>query len=182
MGDSASDAWTSVWCLRPYHPYRVFGELNPDFERATDGRLLDFKEGKGWAVAAEIAEVKKALVHLEMPEPIHIAIVPGHEAKASNSGCPLARVAHALAAGDARLHADVDLIVRTTTIEKLATGGDRSVETHLNSMRVTRRVPGVTVLVLDDVVTTGNSMAAARQLLSDKGAAYVAGIALCQTV
>lgn len=183
MGDSAEDAWTSVWGLRPYHPYRIYGgEVNPDFVKAADGRLLDFKEGKGWAVASEIKEFQKALKSLDMPEPIVVAIIPGHAEKTSNAGCPLARVAQALAAADKRLKADIDLILRTKTIEKLATGGSRSINVHLESMKVTRRVPDATVIVLDDVVTSGNSMAAARQLLMDKAAKYVAGIALGQTV
>jgi predicted amidophosphoribosyltransferase len=183
MGDSPEDAWTSVWCLRPYHSYRIYGvELNPEFVKATDGRLLDFKEGKGWAVAAEIKEMQTALKSLEMSEPILVALVPGHEAKTTNAGCPLARVALALAASDKRLTADIDLIIRHTTIPKLATGGNRGIQVHLDSMRVTRRVPGATVIVLDDVVTTGNSMAASRQLLGEKAAKHVAGISLCQTV
>jgi hypothetical protein len=61
MGDSPAHVWTSVWCLRPYH--WVYGQQTPDFQTATDGRLLDFK-GKGWAVATEIAELKKALASL----------------------------------------------------------------------------------------------------------------------
>jgi predicted amidophosphoribosyltransferase len=181
MGDSAEDAWTSVWGLRPYHPYWVDGERNPEVQ-AIDRRIFDFKEGKNWAVAAEIVEFQKALKSLDMPIPVLIALVPGHEAKPTNVGCPLARVAQALAVANPQLKADVDLVLRVKTIDKLAHGGYRGIEVHLNSLQVTRRVPGTTVLVLDDVVTSGNSMAAARQLLTEKAAKHVAGISLCQTV
>ena len=56
----------------------------------------------------------------------------------------------ALAHGD-RYVARVDTLIRTQTIPKLAKGGDRSVQQHLNSMRVNdpSSLKGATVLVLD---------------------------------
>lgn len=184
MGDSAEDAWTSVWCLRPYHPYRLMGSKNPDFQKATDGRLLDFKEGKQDAVAVEVEEFAKALGGLSLPSFALIGVIPGHTEKASNAGTPLARVAEALADRDLRLGRAVDLLVRTKTIEKLAAGGNRSLLVHLESMTVSRNVglSGLTIVLIDDVATTGNSIEAARKLLLAKGAKGVAGVALCQTV
>jgi predicted amidophosphoribosyltransferase len=44
------------------------------------------------------------------------------------------------------------------------------------------RVKGATVVVLDDTVTTGNSLLAARQLLSEAGADRVAAVALGRTL
>jgi predicted amidophosphoribosyltransferase len=43
-------------------------------------------------------------------------------------------------------------------------------------------VNGQTMVILDDVTTTGNSMDAARQLLATAGAIRIAGIALGRTV
>lgn len=184
MGDSAEDAWATVWCLRPYHPYRVFGELNPEFERATDGRLLNFKEGKHDAVAVEIEAFADAISNLTLPRPTVIGVIPGHLAKPSNAGTPLARVAEALADRDKRLGLAVDLVTRTKDITKLASGGNRSIAVHLDSMRISPnvRLSGATVVLIDDVATTGNSIEAARRLLRAKGARQIAGIALCQTV
>ena len=55
---------------------------------------------------------------------------------------------------------------RTTTIEKLSRGGDRSQITHLQSMQYTTapNAPGVKIL-FDDVTTTGNSLLAAATLI-----------------
>ena len=63
---------------------------------------------------------------LELPEGTMLVIVPGHRARESNAGRPLALVAQALA-GDGRHEARVDTLIRTKTISKLAKGGDRSV-------------------------------------------------------
>src|ERR1041385_1631179 len=83
MGDKPEDAWKSVWCLREYHPYH--GGNNPAFSKATDGRLLDMKiDGKAYAITAEAADIEKALTSLNMPQPILVAIIPGHKAKPSN--------------------------------------------------------------------------------------------------
>ena len=51
-------AWKSVYCCHVYHGYRPLnGERNPAFRQATDGRLLNFKDGDLAAMDAEADEV-----------------------------------------------------------------------------------------------------------------------------
>jgi len=68
-----------------------------------------------------------------------------------------------------------DCLVRTTKIDKLAHGGDRSIEVHLQSIAVAlpELIRKRDVLLLDDVMRTGNSLFACRKLLLDAGARSV---------
>ena len=72
---------------------------------------------------------------------------------------------------------------RFYTIEKLASGGNRSLETHLESIKITDAniVTGKTVYLLDDVTTTGNSLYACKRILLEAGAKNVVMIALAKT-
>ena len=182
MAEDPATAWTSVYCLRDYNPYRLGGERNPSFVKACDGRLLDFKEGQDYAVKAETKEFATGLKALELPRGTILVIVPGHEARESNAGRPLARAAQALAA-DGLYEARVDTLIRAKTISKLAKGGDRSVQQQLATMSVTEpaALEGRTVVVFDDTVTTEGSLTAAKALISDAGAA-VAAVGLARTV
>jgi hypothetical protein len=177
-------AWTGVYCLRDYNPYKFGGSRSTSFVKATDGRLLDFKEGRDHAIRAETDELRRGLEELNLPRGTVLVVVPGHEARDSNEGRPLALAAHALALADDRYAACVDALVRCRTIPKLATGGVRSVHQQRQSMSVRNpsSLKGATVLVLDDTVTTGNSLTAARQLLREAGAGRVAAVGLGRTV
>ena len=152
--------------------------------RQQNGRLLDFKEGQQYAISAEAKEFQAPLGELELPRGTLLVVMPGHEASATNAGTPLARAVARLVASDGRLMSSMDALIRFRDIEKLASGGDRSVAVHLGSIRVQEPPPvrGATVVVLDDIVTTGNSMEAVRQLLTTAGANRVAGIAIGRTV
>jgi predicted amidophosphoribosyltransferase len=181
VAEDPLSAWDGIYCLRDYNPYWFGGLKNPHFTRR-DGRLLDFKEGKDYAVTAETAEFAEGLKALKLPKGTILAIVPGHEATASNEGRPLALVAHALAV-DGHYEVCVNALIRTKTISKLAKGGDRSVQQQLATMSVSgpETLKGKTVVILDDTVTTEGSLIAARALVSDAGAA-VAAVGLARTV
>ena len=177
-------AWTAEYCLRPYHPRSMCGEPNPTFCRSTDGRLLDFKEGRPDAIQAETDEFKKALQELELPPGTILALMPGHEERSTNEGRPLARVVLAIAESDHRYVPMVDALIRTKSILRRSTSAERSFVATVRSMRVTnpQSVKGTVVAVLDDTVTTGTSVAAARALLLEAGATRVAAVALARTV
>jgi hypothetical protein len=177
-------AWNSVYCCRVYHGYRLLnGERNPAFRQATDGRLLNFKEGDLAAIDAEADEVGAVLNCLGLPPRVLVALIPGHRAVATNRGTTLSQLVDVLAAQDPRLVASADTLVRHRDVEKLAVGGSRSVRVHAESMWVQVPPPlqGETVVVLDDVVSTGHSMEAARELLRLAGAARVACVAIART-
>ena len=160
------------------------GGQNPAFRKATDGRLLDFKDNLDHGIKQGAADFLELLTQLDLPKGTLLVVVPGHAARATNAGRPLARAALHIAETDSRFTASVDSLVRTVDIPKLATGGDRDVETHLKSMAVRQppHLQGVTVVILDDTVTTGHSVDAARILLTQAGARRVAAVALGRTV
>ena len=66
-------------------------------------------------------------------------------------------------------------LVRTKKIEKLAHGGDRSQDIHLESIVVknVNLIKGKDILLLDDVTKTGNSLEACTLLLLEAGARSV---------
>jgi predicted amidophosphoribosyltransferase len=71
---------------------------------------------------------------------------------------------------------------RTATIQKLAHGGNRSYNIQYNTIEVTADVKNKTILLLDDVKTTGNSMNAAKNKLLQAGAKQVYTLALAHTI
>ena len=110
---------------------------------------------------------------------IAIAVAPSSDPDASLSG--IHELAQALAA-KGRVDA-TECLVRFEKIEKLATGGSRSINGHLNSVRVdhSELIQDREVLLLDDVTTSGNSLSACRQLLLKAGAKRVKCMALGRT-
>jgi predicted amidophosphoribosyltransferase len=168
-----------------YHAYRLIsGALNPAFRKDSEGRLLDLKAGNAVAIAAEANEMLTVLREVRLPRGSVLAIVPGHLACDTNAGSPMSRLVECLARQDPRLRSSVDTLVRYRDVEKMATGGDRSVRAQVESMRIRESslVVGATVVVLDDIVSSGHSMAAARELLMRAGAARVACVAIARTV
>ena len=184
MAENPADAWTDIYWLRDYNPYTFMGQRNPAFRKDSDGRLLDLKDNLDHGVTAAAEDFKEGLDRLELPSGTVLVVVPGHEARESNEGRPLARVAHTLAESDDRYIASVDSLTRVRTVLKKTQGGNRSTTVELNSIRVNNptSLEGSLVVVLDDTSTTGGSLKAARLRLEDAGAKKVAAVALGRTV
>lgn len=181
--DDVACGWNGVVACRVYHAYRlVSGALNPAFRKELDGRLLDFKAGRPEAIVAEAEEVTRVLEGLRLPLGTLLVIIPGHRARLTNYGTALARLAELLAVRNSRLTAVPDALVRYRDVEKLADGGDRSAATQVGSLRIeSSLIRGADAVVLDDIVSCGQSMAAARELLGRAGAARVACLAIART-
>jgi len=112
---------------------------------------------------------------------LRFAVVPGHEAGKDESS--VHKLARMLSAYYGR--ADYSRCLRRKhNMAKLSTGGSRSLLKQYQSMEVDARytVSGKKFLLLDDIVTTGNSMMAARKRLLEAGAAEVYPLAMAQTV
>ena len=74
------------------------------------------------------------------------------------------------------------LLRRIRTHEKLSVGGNRSVESHLNTIEIGKRdVSGKSVIILDDVTTTGNSIVACAKILKKAGATKVGAVVIGKT-
>lgn len=165
----------SVYHFVTYYPYRIQGMKNPDFDK-NSGLILDFKEGKEQAL-----EWAYGLVHPWLNKDFAICIVPSHEAGKTES--PLIDFTELIVNSDSSRIDASHCLVRHTTIPKLARGGDREIQVHLNSIRVEDKtlIKGEQVLLLDDVRTTGNSLEACMQLLRSAGARLVRAISIAQT-
>jgi len=132
------------------------------------------KKNKGLSYFSEYL-VKK------LKKPTAIAVVPSH-----HSGIGATTGLHMLAgrlAKDLGLSNGSPCLVRHTTVDKKATGGDRSIEGHLASIKVAKadRIKGHVVLLIDDITTTGNSLLACKRLLMEAGAKDVIMLALGKT-
>lgn len=149
--------------------------------------ILNFKNGDIKAVERFGKELKKeieSLLSLYRDETkfsnIVMTIMPSHSA--NRWGTSLEQVSHLLAKGFGMTD-DTRLLIRHTDHEKLTQGGDRSVESHLKTVKIDPHycIKGKTVIVLDDVTTSGNSLKAATTILTQNGARKVYPIAIAQT-
>lgn len=166
---------SDIVALGTYHAYR-----NPDGSRnaafdAFSGKILDVKQEKQNAISHFIS-----LLHPLFQQNIAIAVVPSHDPAKTTSG--MKTIAKALLTGTNRIDA-TECLQRTTKVDKLASGGNRNIQVHLNSIIVkdVHLIVNQHVLLLDDVTTTTNSLEACRDLLLQNGAASVQGYALGRT-
>jgi predicted amidophosphoribosyltransferase len=141
------------------------------------GSILDLKESK----ATSLKRFEDLLVGEIKRTYVGVTAVPSHDpANGTGTGVRLLakQVAAKLGVQDGR-----SFLRRTKKIEKLAGGGDRSIATHLDSLVAenAHEFAGGTVLLVDDVLTSGNSMIACRQLLLEAGASEVVCVALGRT-
>jgi predicted amidophosphoribosyltransferase len=77
---------------------------------------------------------------------------------------------------------DKDIIIRTEDTEALHSGGNRNIDVHLNSLKINKNVKGKRIVVMDDVTTTGNSLAACKSLLLKAGAKEVILFSFAKTI
>jgi hypothetical protein len=181
-------------CLIEYHKYWVYDEdgekvKNPKFD-VRCGQLLDVKgEATGRNFRASVSAFGNLLARTLKDYPplapyasVDIAIVPKSEAGRVAPG--LIAVAERLVTLDKRFVLPrPQILTRTKTIEKLASGGNRAMSVHLNSISADIPVQRMkrAVLLLDDIGTTGNSIMACTQLLYGAGASRVFPVVLGRT-
>ena len=168
------DNYDTKFYMGSYHAYWKweFGE------KVRNSNILDFKKG----YAQTIEHFRKSVAKV-IASGFPVCVVPSHMASSDNSASPTARLAKGLVESNNVIDA-TNCILRVRSIQKRSKGGDRGLEVHLNSVKVVNSevIKGKTVLLLDDVMTTGNSLSACRQLLLDAGAENVLCLALAQTV
>jgi predicted amidophosphoribosyltransferase len=159
---------------RPYRHHKEQGGTSSDYPEHSK-RILDVKEGE----ARGINHFFNYMVG-RVKSPEAIAVVPSHDPAKGPGGLHTlaARLADQLGLVDAS-----GTLIRHTKIKKMTDGGDRSVEVHLGSVHIpdASSIAGRNVLLLDDVTSTGCSLAACAHLLLDAGAASVKCVALGQT-
>ncbi|MER2169176.1 MAG: phosphoribosyltransferase family protein [Psychrobacillus psychrodurans] len=177
--DSAFNNPNEIQNCGTYYPYRIKddgGNLirNPKFDNFS-GLILDFKEGK-----TNIIDAFFHSINSQIKDDIAIAYVPSHDPEKLNSGPKMLAVK--LASHGSRIDA-TSCLTRHTKIVKLANGGSRSKEVHLNSLSASNihLIKNRTVLIIDDVTTSNNSLLACQEILLKSGAKSVHCLALAQT-
>lgn len=182
--DPTIDGSDDFYVLGKYYPSTDPKFKEDDFSKtllALKYRHDTDEKPEDWKLRNRKRAIERFLGGLDplLSSDIAITVVPSSDPAASMSG--IHELAQVLAA-KGRLDA-TECLVRFERINKLATGGDRGIERHLNSMRVehSELIQGREVLLLDDVTTSGNSLSAGRQLLLKAGAKRVKCMVLGRT-
>lgn len=166
-----------ITILGPYRPWRYHKEQGGDGSNYPihSGRILDLKDSKAAGLDYFCSYISPRIGGYPV-----VAAVPSHDPANTASG--IRALADRLEVAVACKNVSAAL-VRHTKIQKLAEGGNRSVDVHLASIAVESAdlIGGHRVLLLDDVMTTGNSLLACRQLLLAAGAEEVKCVALGRT-
>lgn len=161
--------WNGIAVYGDYLPWGVHRSAGGDKSNYPErsGKILDLKEGKDTGVA-----YFSGTIAAELKDGIVIATVPSHDP--AKPGVGLKKLVAELVKDSKRVDASSSL-VRTKKIDKLAAGGNRDKEVHVNSVAVAQipLIKGCDVLLLDDVTKTGNSLLACRDLLLAAGARSV---------
>ncbi|MCQ8231108.1 phosphoribosyltransferase [Pectobacterium carotovorum] len=176
-----------------YHPYRHRGEKNPKAGDQLSRAMMDLKDEanqnhkKAIQIFAEliIKELDEFLIGpLEKNKkfvsvPFEVTVVPSH--KADHVSPALKSIAQKICIQYSNGKVVQSLQRKTTVASAHKEGGDRSVANHMATIEVVTEVLGKVVLVIDDVTTTGGSMAACINMLKSGGADTVLPLALLET-
>lgn len=164
-----------IFYLGVYQP--LTGECEGDFDFTEyTSRILNLKNCK-LSVIEDFADCISSNLENDFD---CIVVVPPHHKGKDNSGIKI--LAQEIAHNNKLIDA-TSCLSRTQSIDRLSAGGDRSLETHLQSINVINRevVKGKKMLILDDVSTTGNSLKACQNLLESAGANSVKCLVLGKT-
>lgn len=148
-----------IYYLGDYHPFKRNGMRNPLFDDYA-GLILDLKENKGEAKNYFSGRLNDAL--LNNPN-LAILCVPSHEAFKKGPNNEIIQ----LVCSHRGMVNGSNCLVRHTTVDKLASGGRRDIDVHLNSIRLenSRILENRDILIVDDVSTSGNSLKACEAIV-----------------
>ena len=167
--------------LEMYYPTRFWAQMTDEALYFTK-RILALKDNDVGALAYFYDMVAPLLA-----SDFTVTVVPPHTANLNpraSAHRSVALLAARLAAAQGKNRLDgTACLVRHTSVGELKYGGCRDVNIHINSIRVenTELVQGKDVLLLDDVMTTGNSRDACERLLKNTGARCVKSIVMAKT-
>jgi len=158
--------------------YRPSKKLLPKEQGTNTQMILALQDGTRPGTAAAIHHFLEKLEKI-LSDGIMITMIPSHDPQALPSG--LSQLIQRLVTNK-RINAATSL-VRHTLVGAASLRGDRSIEKHLRSIKVMHRslIENRTVLLLDDAVTTGNSMRACKRILMENGASEVVCLTLGMT-
>ncbi len=166
---------SEVLTLYRYTKQGNWNAVDPEIKTESE-RCLSFKD-----LNESIFNETLTLLDENLLKKIIICCVPSH--KEDNKKHCMYRLTQELSLRD-RIDGS-DCLQRTKSIQKLTTAGsDRSVEVHYRSIDVFNKAlfTNKSVLLLDDVKTSGNSLKACQNLLKNNGAKNVFMLAIWKTV
>lgn len=163
--------------LYNYHPWE--DGKNPRIDKTTNN-LINLKKNQMPAVRYFSKVVRSQFLSIVCTEPRVFCVVPSHT---QNVVSPALMTVMENIKKDFGFTNSTNLLIRTQTVPKSATGGDRSMQHHLDSISVTNPsiVQDKVVFLFDDISTTGSSLKACRRLLLETGAQKVVMISFGQT-
>lgn len=175
-----NEAWNGtgeIVVYSNYHKYWLDRERrikNPLFD-VFSSKILDLKEMKPTAI-----RYFYNLLDQEICAGVTICVVPSSNADKKETG--IGKLGEMLASNGR--NNKVYFLQRSHSIEKLATGGNRSRNVHMQSIKTIEEmdISGDIVLLMDDVTTTGNSLYACKEILEQCGAANVEMFALGKAI
>ncbi len=111
--------------------------------------------------------------------------VPPHEPQDRNSwfsDTSLDKMIKQLAKSNRRIRDGSDVLIRTKEIERLSMSGKRETSVHAESIAVDGDVTSEKIILLDDILTSGNSLIVCKRKLLEAGALIVHCFVLGRTV
>lgn len=177
------DLCTGINYIDEYYKYWIYedGEkfINPEFSNECGGYILEVKNGKVSGINYYEKRLVEIFSEMDITES-YIVIVPSSKKDTLNDG--MYKLINKVVENLPTVKF-LKCLNRKYTIEKLATGGNRSIKVHLNSVELCGdrdSINGTKIYLIDDIMTTGNSLLACKKILEDAGAEVVC-IALGKT-
>ncbi|WP_191117480.1 ComF family protein [Vibrio campbellii] len=174
-----------IYNLVDYHPYRKFGEDNPDRDSNTY-KIMDLKNPSHHnhkkAVdffGHEFKQGASKFARFHGRNNFQVAIVPSSKVGKLSLGLE-GVLSHVTGVN---LLYNRDFLVRTRDIPSAHEGGERSIQQHKDTIAVNVKPnPNIPLLLVDDVTTTGASLEACKQILEAAGVKEVYMVAIGTTV
>lgn len=162
-----------------YNPYR--GGNNNKFRSDKDGDILKLKNNNR-NIIEKYSKLLDSKLNGISNDLNNIVIISIPSSRVGNEN-GITMVAKNIAKTN-RFIDNSSKLMRFSNIEKLATGGDRSKYVHINSIKYENNdidLSNKIIILIDDVITTGNSLIASREILMRLGAKYILGLGICKT-
>ena len=149
---------------------------NPAFT-TIDGAILDLKKKKSKAIDLFYNKLIDIFDSFEDLSNIYFSVIPSHVANAGSSSMQIIakKISNHYNKEDCS-----GVLQRYKDIPRLSDGGTRNMGVHINSIRINPNcnVEGKNFFLLDDITTSGSSMAAGVQILKIGGADKITCLAL----
>ncbi len=159
----------------PYHPVRYRGSFNLRHKGMSE-LIIELKNKDGFAIRELVGYIID-----RVPEVDVICSVPSSNAEDTNNGI---KIASRIIAQKLNIIDGTDCLYRTRTRPKSCSGNRSDVYSQTSTLAVTNKhlISGKTVLLLDDVTTSGTTLVACASMLKQAGAKTILKYAIGATV